>query len=116
MFTFALILIAMIGITVRASLTQNIWETWPDYSANPWAVATLWDAYFGFTIFWIWVAVRETTWKARIGWLVLIYGLGNMATALYVLIQLAILPPNEPVTRILLPKSKPGGRLELATP
>lgn len=107
---FTGILVAMVGVTVHAQLEQSIWDTWPTYSANPWAIATLWDAYFGFTIFWIWVVARETNWGTRILWLILIYGLGNMATALYALIQVVRLGPDEPVRNVLLPKDPNAGR------
>ncbi len=110
---FSIILIWMVGVTVNAQIEQSIWDTWPTYSANPWAIATLWDAYFGFTIFWIWVAVRETNWGTRLVWLILIYGLGNMATALYALIQVARLGQDDPVSSILLPKGHNGNRGKL---
>ena len=53
---FSGIFLMMIFVTVRASLAISIWEVWDSYAANPWAVATLYDAYSGFSIFWIWVA------------------------------------------------------------
>jgi hypothetical protein len=78
----------MLVVTVRASLNISLWKVWDSYAANPWAVATLWDAYCGFTIFFCWVCYKESSMGARILWFVLIMGLGNIATSLYLLIQL----------------------------
>ena len=98
---FGGIFVWMIALTVRTSLQISIWEAWDSFAANPWAVATLYDAYFGFITFWIWVAYKEKTMIARVSWLVLILGLGNIATSLYVLIQLFRLRPEEPVEAVL---------------
>ena len=91
----------MIYVTVQASLAISIWDVWDSYAANPWAVATLYDAYSGFSIFWIWVAWREHTWSARLLWFLLIMGLGNIATSFYLLVQLLRLHPDQPASAIL---------------
>ena len=101
----AAIFVMMVAVTVRAGLTQSIFDTWPTYSANPWAVATLYDAYSGFTLFWLYTAWRERTWPVRALWLVLIMGLGNIATSAYLFLQLYRLPPNEPVQAVLARRS-----------
>ena len=98
---FSLLFLGMVTIVVRASIASSIPDAWDSYAANPWAVATLWDAYAGFTIFWIWVAAREASWGIRFFWLILIYALGNIATAFYVLIHLIRLRPGQPVMSIL---------------
>ena len=95
-----LIFVAMTFVTIRTSLTVSLWDAWASYAANPWAVATLYDAYFGFTIFWLWVAYRENSWLARIGWLVLIYGLGNIATSAYVFLAVSRLKPGQPIATL----------------
>ena len=64
---------------------------------QPWAVATLYDAYFGFITFWIWVAYKENTLWSRLLWLALILSLANIAMSLYVLIQLFRLKPEPSV-------------------
>ncbi len=99
------IFIVMLAVTVRASLEQGIVAAWPAYRANPWAIATLWDAYCGFTIYWLWVAYRERGWGTRIVWFVLIMGLGNIATAAYLFLQLSGLKASEPLERALVRKS-----------
>jgi hypothetical protein len=97
---FAAIFLWMTVLTIRTSLAVSLWSAWDSYAANPWAVATLYDAYFGFITFWIWVAYKERTAWSRVLWLVLI--LGNIAMSLYVLIQLLRLKPEQPVEAVLL--------------
>ncbi len=98
---FSAILVWMVVLTVRTSLEVSLWSAWPGFAANPWAVATLYDAYFGFLTFYVWVAYKERTAVARIAWFVLIMALGNIAMSLYVLIQLVRLRPEEPAQAIL---------------
>jgi hypothetical protein len=98
---FGAIFVWMVVTTVRTSLAVSLWEAWPGYAANPWAVATLYDAYFGFLIFYVWVFYKESKAWSRILWFVLIMGLGNIATSLYVLIQLRALRPEEPAEAVL---------------
>ena len=89
------ILVLMLYVTISASLHQGIlsalYQLWPD----PWFRATLADAYCGFLFFWLWVAWREPGLTARISWLLLIMTLGNIAMALYVLLQLRRLRPGD---------------------
>ena len=98
---FGGIFLWMTVMTIRTSLAVSLWEAWPGYAANPWAVATLWDAYFGFLTFYVWVVYKEREIRARILWFVLIMGLGNIAMSLYVFIQLMRLRGDEPAETIL---------------
>jgi len=102
---FAAILVSMLAVTTWASLEISLWDAWPDYVENPWAIATLFDAYFGFISFYVWVAWRERTRAAQALWFALIMCLGNIAMAVYVLLQLAALKPNDPVSSILQRKA-----------
>ncbi|MGH8481439.1 MAG: DUF1475 family protein [Nevskiaceae bacterium] len=74
----------------------------PGAGTHPWFVATLADAYFGFLWFWAWIAYKETSNIARAAWLVLVLGLGNIAMAGYMLLQLRKLPAGAGVDRLLL--------------
>ena len=85
----------MLVLTIRTSMQISISAAWDSFAANPWAVATLYDAYFGFITFWVWVAYRESTLWSRIVWLISILCLGNIAISLYVLIQLFRLKPGQ---------------------
>jgi len=98
---FGGIFLCMIVMTIRTSMAMSLWGAWPAYAANPWAVATLWDAYFGFLTFYVWVFYKERNIRARILWFLLIMGLGNIAMSLYVLIQLLRLGEDEPAETIL---------------
>ncbi len=98
---FAAIFVWMIVLTIRTSLAVSLWSAWDSFAANPWAVATLYDAYFGFITFWVWVAYKENTLWSRLLWLALILGLSNIAMSLYVLIQLFRLKPDQSVEAIL---------------
>lgn len=98
---FGAIFVWMTVLTIRTSLAVSLWAAWPSYAANPWAVATLYDAYFGFLTFYVWVAYKERPMWSRVLWFVLIMGLGNIAMSLYVLIQLMRLGPEEQAEAIL---------------
>jgi hypothetical protein len=98
---FAGIFVWMTVLTIRTSLAMSLWDAWDSYAANPWAVATLYDAYFGFLTFFVWVAYKERTLAPRLIWLVLIACLGNIAMSLYVLIQLFRLKPDQAAEAVL---------------
>lgn len=91
-FLFAGVLAAMLYVTITASLNEGVFDAlvrlWPD----PWFRATLADAYFGFVAVYVWIAWRERSVVARIGWFVLLMALGNIAIAGYVLVALYRLP------------------------
>ncbi len=100
---FGAILITMIGVTTWASLRQPVWQ-WGGLTQPPdngWTIATLFDAYFGFVTFYVWLAYKERGWAARIGWLIAILLLGNMAMSTYVLLQLRRLPKDAPMAALL---------------
>jgi hypothetical protein len=98
---FGAIFLCMTVMTVRTSLAVSLWEAWPNFASNPWAVATLWDAYFGFLTFYLWVLYKERNFWARILWFVLIMGLGNIAMSFYVLLQLRQLRADDPIDTVL---------------
>lgn len=102
---FGSVMVLMLAVTVRASLAQSLWDALPGYAANPWAVATLYDAYFGFLTFYVWVFYKERSWGLRALWLVLIAGLGNIAMPAYVLMQLARWREEEGAAGLLLRRS-----------
>jgi len=100
-FLFGGIFVFMIVMTVRTGLSVSLWAAWPGFAANPWAVATLYDAYFGFLTFYVWVVYKERSLWARGLWFLLIMGLGNIAMSFYVLVQLFRLRPEERVESML---------------
>jgi hypothetical protein len=98
---FAGIFVYMTAVTIRAGMAISLWDAWADYAANPWAVATLYDAYFGFLTFYVWVWFKERRVWLRVLWFVLIMCLGNIAMSMYVLIQLHRLKADEPAEAVL---------------
>jgi len=98
-------LVVMISVTLWASLQASLLDpaVRAAFNAQPWAIATLFDAYCGFLTFYVWVAYRERGAGVKILWLVLILLLGNIAMSLYVLLQLFRLKPGEPLASLLAP-------------
>ncbi|HUS25149.1 MAG TPA: DUF1475 family protein [Candidatus Binatia bacterium] len=83
-----LVLVTMLAVTLWASLQVPVWAVPTEVLHHPWFVATLFDTYFAFAWFWLWLAWREPSWAARVGWGVAIAALGNLAMAAYVLLAL----------------------------
>ena len=97
---FVAVLAAMTWVTVRASLHENVLSAIAPLLANPWALATLFDAYFAFLTFYLWLAYKEQRWWPRCYWLLLILLLGNFAMSFYVLRELARLGEGEPLSTL----------------
>jgi hypothetical protein len=85
---FVFVLAAMTAVTVWASLDRDVLSAARALWADPWGRATLFDAYFAFAAVWLWVAARERSWGARLGWLAAFGLLGNFAIAAYFLLAL----------------------------
>ena len=102
---FAFIFVFMVVMTIRTSTQVSLWAAWPAFGNNPWAMATLYDAYFGFITFFCWLAWRERSAGVRVLWFVLIMSLGNIATSAYVLIQLFGLKEGEGVNGLFRQKA-----------
>lgn len=103
---FSGVLVTMLCVTSWASLQCTLWKTPQSVVLHPWFIATLFDTYFSFLTFYIWLAYKETGWAARFGWLVAILLLGNIAMSLYMLITLYRLPANAGVEQVLLRRTK----------
>ncbi|HVO57543.1 MAG TPA: DUF1475 family protein [Dongiaceae bacterium] len=103
---FAFIFVFMVVLTVRTSLRVSLWAAIPAFAANPWAVATLYDAYFGFLTFFCWVAWRERSLGIKVLWFVLIMALGNIAMSAYVLLQLFGLKREQGVSSLFEQKAR----------
>ena len=98
---FALILLAMLLVTIAASIDQNLFEAvgnmWPTW----WFKATLADAYFGFITFFVWVAYKELRLWRRMIWFALIMLLGNLAIPAYMLLELYKLQVGDTIETLL---------------
>jgi len=103
-----LVLAALVGVSAWAtghvSIVPAIEDVLhrPAEGHTPWLVATLFDAYFGFLWFWLWIAYKEPGWGARLAWLAGVLALGNMTMAVYMLWQLWKLPPGATAADLLL--------------
>jgi hypothetical protein len=104
---FGFIFVSLLIFTTYASTRQGVFE-WQGLTRAPdhwWTIATLMDAYYGFTTFYVWVFYKEQRWLPRAGWFIGIMLLGNMAMSAYVLLQLARLAPGEPAERLLIARN-----------
>jgi hypothetical protein len=102
---FIVVLVSMLGVTSWASMQCALWDTPRAVATHPWFIATLFDTYWAFLTFYCWVAYKERSWIAKFAWLVAILLLGNIAMALYMLIQLFRVPANASMEDILLRKA-----------
>lgn len=99
---FGAVLVSMLFVTISASLDRGVFEAGAELWPDPWFRATLADAYFGFLAVYVWIAYKEKGWARKIGWFVLLMALGNIAIAVYLLIQLFRLRPGDPLEKLLL--------------
>lgn len=87
-FLFLGVLGSMLWVTSWASLHQSIYAIPREVFTDPWFIATLFDAYWGFFTFYVWQAWKEQSLAARVLWFIAVMLLGNIAMALYVLAEL----------------------------
>jgi hypothetical protein len=99
---FTLVLIVLLAATIYASLEKNVLQAYVDLGRDRWGLATLFDAYFGFIAYFLWVAYKEATWGRRLAWFILLMALGNFAIAGYALWQLAKWDPQTGAAGLLL--------------
>ncbi len=95
------ILVAMLCVTSWASMQVALWDTPRAVATHPWFIATLFDTYFAFLAFWLWVAWQQHSWWRAALWLVVICLLGNIAMAIYALIRLFRVPATAKVETVL---------------
>jgi len=99
---FVIVLVSMLGVAIWASQQCALLDIPASVGGHPWFIATLFDTYWAFLTFYCWVAYKERSWLARIGWLLGILLLGNIAMAIYMLILLFRVPTNSRMEDILL--------------
>jgi hypothetical protein len=99
---FSLALLAILAATSWAGSQVPIWAVPREVVTHPWFIATLVDTYLAFFTIWLWVAYKESTNTSRVVWLLLIFLLGNIAIALYMLRALWKLPSGSPMRALLL--------------
>jgi hypothetical protein len=97
---FVLVLVSMLAVTSWASLHTPLTRIPREVIAHPWFIATLFDAYWAFITFFVWVAWKESTLAARVLWFVAILALGNIAMAIYMLRELFRVPASGPLADV----------------
>ena len=85
-----------------ASAQENVVEATLRLVRDRWALATLFDAYFGFLWFVIWIFATERRGWTKWAWFVAILLFGNLAMATFVLARLARTPKEEGLRGFLL--------------
>ena len=108
---FLLVLVSMLWVTSWASLRCPLFAVPRDVFAHPWFVATMFDAYWGFTTFFVWVCFKQTSWLARTAWFVAIMLLGNIAMSSYCLAELWRTPRDASLAELLTRRHDGPGRL-----
>lgn len=107
---FTLILGSMLWVTSWASFQCPLFGVPREVFTHPWFIATLFDAYWGFITFFVWVCYKQTSWLARGAWFVAIMLLGNIAMAAYCLAELFSLPRDGRLADLLTAQREgPGG-------
>lgn len=98
---YAAIFLVMIAVTTWAASQENILKIPPVVLNDVWFKATLFDAYFAFLSFYLWVCYREKTILWKVFWFFAIVFLGNIAMSVYVLKALQRLKPGEGPAQLL---------------
>ncbi len=91
----------MLWVTTRASLQQSLFAIPREVITNPWFIATLFDAYWAFITFYVWMAWKEQSLAARLLWFIAVIALGNIAMAVYMLVELFRVPAAGPAGEAL---------------
>ncbi len=99
---FIIVLLSMIAVTWWAGNHTALWEIPGEVGGHPWFIACLFDAYWGFLTFYLWLFYREASAMPRTAWLIAILLFGNIAMATYMLILLFKLPRSANAREILL--------------
>ncbi|MEM7049808.1 MAG: DUF1475 family protein [Acidobacteriota bacterium] len=98
---FATFFVAMLAVTVHASLDRSVLLAAGEIWADPWGKATLFDTYFAFLTCYLWMAYREPGWGRRVLWLLLVLTLGTFAISAYTIRALLQLPPDASLGQLL---------------
>ncbi len=97
---YALIFLSMFALTIWCATQENILEIPPVVLNDVWFRATLFDAYFAFLSFFLWVCYREKSLPLKVFMFFAITFLGNLAMSMYVLLALYRLKPGEGVEKL----------------
>ena len=111
---FVVVIVSMLWVTSWASLQCPLFSIPRPVFTHPWFIATLFDAYWGFVTFFVWVCFKQTSVLARVAWFAAIILLGNLAMASYCLDELFRVPASGKASAILAERRQGPGGLGLA--
>jgi hypothetical protein len=104
---FVVVLLSMLAVTGWASLHTPLSRIPREVFTHPWFIATLFDAYWAFVAFYVWVAWKETSLASRVLWFVSIIALGNIAMSAYMLRELFRVSTNAPLAEVFTRRNPP---------
>ncbi len=110
---FIVVIASMLWVTTWASLQCPLFAVPREVFTHPWFIATMFDAYWGFTTFFVWVCYKQTAWVARLAWFVAIMLLGNIAMSAYCVNELFHLPREGRLADVLTARRSGPGALGL---
>jgi hypothetical protein len=110
---FILILASMLAVTSWAAWRCPLFEVPREVATHPWFIATLFDAYWGFLTFYVWVFFQQKNLLSRVAWLIAILLLGNIAMALYCLAALFQVPASAAFADVVTTRTDRPGNLGL---
>lgn len=113
-FLFTVVLLSMLWVTSWASSQCPLFAVPRVVAGHPWFIATLFDAYWGFTTFFVWVCFKQLSWTARISWFIAIMALGNIAMSSYCLSELYMARTDAKVADVLTARRPGPGWLGIA--
>ncbi|MDB6126944.1 MAG: hypothetical protein JWM35_840 [Verrucomicrobia bacterium] len=102
---FIVVIASMLWVTSWASMQCPLFAIPREVYGHPWFIATMFDAYWGFITFFVWVCYRQVSWVARIAWFVAIILFGNIAMASYCLDALFRVRKDAKLSEVLVTKS-----------
>jgi hypothetical protein len=111
---FVVILASMLAVTTWAGLQCPLFGVPRAVATHPWFIATMADAYWGFITFFVWVCYKQTSWTARVAWLLAILALGNIAMSSYCLAALSEVPRDGKLADVLVARKAAPGWLGIA--
>lgn len=98
---FLVVLASMLAVTTWASLQCPLFGVPRAVATHPWFIATLFDTYWAFVAFFLWVCFKQASVGARVAWFVAIMLLGNIAMAAYCLRELFGVSTHEPLATVV---------------
>lgn len=107
---FLVVLLSMLAVTSWASLHTSLFAIPREVVSHPWFIATLFDAYWAFIAFYVWVAWKEQSPAARVLWFLAIVALGNISMSVYFLRELFRVPASGSFD-VVMTRRNPGAAL-----